>query len=115
MEWVRSTEGDELLGKQIGIFIDSDGHRVFPLLDLPGSPETWAHCGESSRGGQFPACRFVTWSVDGYDATPLPDGKLPVATEPTFRDEDLVAFEGPENARRFAWRWRQVAPSQPAP
>ncbi len=86
------------------VAVDSENHRVFPLLELPGSGEMWAHCGQSARGGQFPACRSATWSIEAaerLDGTP---------TEPTYDDADVLAVELPGPMKKYAWRWKAVSP-----
>lgn len=68
-----------------------EGHvvTVYPAVHTRSYEfsDMWVHSG---RGG---TCRANRWAVDGYDPTPLPDGSVPVATEPTFRDGDVLAIE----------------------
>lgn len=91
------------------VALDSENHRVFPVLELPRSGEFWGHAGDSSRSGQFPACRSITWSIgpaEHLDGAP---------TEPTYVDADVIAIEAPVPLRRFAWRWAPVVQEVPAP
>lgn len=70
---------------------------VYPHLSLTVGGRTfvefWAHRGMGGRYGELPACRATTWMIDGYDPTPLPNGKVPEEAEVSKEDPRLLAFE----------------------